>query len=126
MKTDFRDVMTISTAVEMRDNDLMINTRFMLDKEFQYMSFEFQHIMLTEILSSFKDMLDQVKDKMIWEQNYEAAETKDELVQSAHDLLDLLDKDEELWGPDDETIEEKIEGQKRAEEQAAKRRRKMH
>lgn len=101
MDGGYKDVMTVSTAIDPSPENLIIKARFYLDEDFKECSYEFQHLLLEQIYLAFGEMLERVAEKAIQEQNLEQLmyenETREEfdkrMMETMPDQLQsLLDK----------------------------------
>ena len=81
MDGGFKDVMTISTAIDPSPEALIVKARFYLDEEFKECSYEFQQLLMEQIYRAFGEMLEQVTEKADWERNIEQLMYEDESIE---------------------------------------------
>ena len=91
MKTQFREMMKVNTALSTEDHDPLLTIRFDFDPEFEGNSYEFQHSMVEQVYSAMGDLLKELETKAIWQANIEMAESGDELRDVAKDMLEKID-----------------------------------
>lgn len=91
MRTRFREMMKINTALSTEDHEPMLTVRFDFDPEFEGNSYEFQHTMVEQVYSAMGDLLKELETKIIWQENIEIAETHEELRDIAKDMLEKID-----------------------------------
>ena len=91
MKTQFREMMKVNTALSTEDHDPLLTIRFDFDPEFEGNSYEFQHSMVEQVYSAMGDLLKELETKAIWQANIEMAESGEELRDVARDMLEKID-----------------------------------
>ena len=78
MKTQFREMMKVNTALSTEDHEPLLTIRFDFDPEFEGNSYEFQHSMVEQVHSAMGDLLKELETKAIWQANIEMAESGEE------------------------------------------------
>ena len=91
MKTQFREMMKVNTALSTEDHEPLLTIRFDFDPEFEGNSYEFQHSMVEQVHSAMGDLLKELETKAIWQANIEMAESGEELRDVAKDMLEKID-----------------------------------
>ena len=91
MKTQFREMMKVNTALSTEDHEPLLTIRFDFDPEFEGNSYEFQHSMVEQVYSAMGDLLKELETKAIWQANIEMAESGEELRDVAKDMLEKID-----------------------------------
>ena len=91
MKTQFREMMKVNTALSTEDHEPLLTIRFDFDPEFEGNSYEFQHSMVEQVHSAMGDLLKELETKAIWQANIEMAESGEELRDVARDMLEKID-----------------------------------
>lgn len=91
MKSEFREMMKVKTALDTGEGEPLLTIRFVFDPEFESNSYEFQHSMVEEVHAAMGDLLKELETKAIWQENIEMAESGDELQDVARDMLSKID-----------------------------------
>ena len=91
MKTQFREMMKVNTALSTEDHEPLLTIRFDFDPEFEGNSYEFQHSMVEQVHSAMGDLLKELETKAIWQANIEMAESGEELRDVAREMLEKID-----------------------------------